>query len=89
MEAGTKLVCECQVPFLEDALTLQHTPEPVINIIHYKLSGLHHDTEPKLPEQPVLYCDFNVARAPDHVPLFHREMILLMYYGHTRSDMEV
>lgn len=32
-----------------------------MNIIHYKLSGLHHDSEPKLQEQPVLCCDFNVA----------------------------
>lgn len=39
IETGTELACQCQVHFLEDALN----PQQVIKVIHYKLSGLHHD----------------------------------------------
>lgn len=49
IKAGSELVCQCQVHFLEDVHTLLHTPWPVVNVIHYKLSGLHHNTEPERP----------------------------------------
>lgn len=38
---------KCQVRFLEDLLKLLHTPEPVMNITQYKLSGLCQ--QPKHP----------------------------------------
>lgn len=68
IEAGTEFACQCRVHFLEDALT----PQPVINVIHYKLSGLHHDIgSQSLQEQPVLCCEFYGAKTALHsVKLF-------------------